>query len=496
MKYITRFLIVVLAVGVVSCSDEFLESEPTEFISAERMSEVGPYNPDLFNGMVSGLYSLMYQTGTGGTDLDHDDFGQKSWDIYSGILSGNMSLAGYNYGWYSDVAKLVSSVDNTNNDNYKPWRYYYRIIRGANTIIDGLGGNEADPETDTERWQLGQAKTMRAYAYFYLANLFGNEYDPAAEILPIYTSTEQTSQPLSPASDVYDLIKSDLEHSVQLLEGYSRTGLQQVNVDVANGLLAYTYLTMGEYENASATAQEVIDAGYSIVPYDKVAVGGEVPRNAFSYIDGDGADWIWGMDLTLDQGLDLVSFWGQVDVFTYSYAAVGDPKTMDAGLYNSIPETDERKDWFGPHPWYGIPRCPLNKFYHEDRAVMNQREVTADYVYMRVEEMYLIKAEAEAFANDDAAAQTALETLVEQRDSDTDYISSLTGQDLKDEIYKQWRIEMWGEGKSYMALKRFEKDVYRQGHIDYNEVAIPYNDNRITMEIPYQEIQDNPNITQ
>ena len=55
---------------------------------------------------------------------------------------------------------------------------------------------------------------------------------------------------------------------------------------------------------------------------------------------------------------------------------------------------------------------------------------------------------------------------------------------------------MWGEGKSYMALKRFEKDVYRQGHIDYNEVAIPYNDNRITMEIPYQEIQDNPNITQ
>jgi len=485
----------VLAVGVFACSDDFLESEPTEFISADRMAEVGPYNPDLFNGMVSGLYSMMYQTGTGGTDLAHDDFGQKGYDIYAGLLSGNMSLAGYNYGWYSDIAKMEATVDNTDQENYKPWRYYYRIVRGANTIIDGLGGVDAEFETEEEKWQMGQARTMRAYAYFYLANLFANEYDPSADILPLITSTEQEAQPLSPASDIYNLIKSDLEASVDLLADFTRTGKQQVNVDVANGLLAYTYLTMGEYENASSTAQKLIDK-YSLVPYDKVAGGPDIRRNAFSYIDGEGADWIWGMDITLDQGLDLVSFWGQVDVFTYSYAAVGDPKTMDAGLHASIPETDERKDWFGPHPWYGIPRCPLNKFYHEAREVMNQREVTTDYLYMRVEEMYLIKAEAEAFAGNDDVAQTALHALVDERDSDAEYVNSLTGQDLKDEIYKQWRIEMWGEGKSYLALKRFEEDVYRQGHIDYNEVSIPYNDDRLTMEIPYQEIQDNPNISQ
>ena len=485
----------VIAVGVVACSDDFLDSQPTEFISADRMAEVGPYNPDIFNGLVSGLYSLMIQTGTGGTDLDHDDFGQKGYDIYSDLLCGDMILAGYNYGWYKPVATMTAMVDATENENYKPWRYYFRIVRGANTIIDGLGGNDVVPETDVEKWQMGQAKGMRAYAYFYLASLFAPSYDGTDGILPIYTSTDQEAQPLSTPADVWTQIKNDLEESVTLLDGYSRNGKQELNVDVVNGLLAYTYLTMGEYANASSTAQKVIDAGYQIIPFDKVVGGADVPRNAFSYIDGDGADWIWGMDLTLDQGLDLVSWWGQVDVFTYSYAAVGDPKTMDTGLFNSIRPTDERSNWFGPHPWYGIPNCPINKFYDSERTPFTQREITSDYIYMRVEEMYLIKAEAEAKANNDGAAQTALYTLVQQRDTDPDYINSLTGQALKDEIYKQWRIEMWGEGKSYLAMMRNKATITRQGHIDFN-ISIPYDDDRLSIDIPYEEVQNNPNVTQ
>jgi len=531
MKYKKYFLIVVLAVLAVGCSDEFLETEPTEFISSDKMSELSTStNPEIFDGTINGLYSLMYQTGTGGTDLDHDDFGQKSYDIYSDLLSGDMALSGYNYGWYRDVAKLVSTLDNTSNDNYKPWRYYYRIIRGANAIIDDYGGSDATPEGDDAKWQMGQAKVMRAYSYFYLANLFADDYDPNAKILPLYTSIDQESLPLSSASEVWNLIKSDLEDATGLLADFPRKAKHEVNVDVANGFLAYTYLTLDEYEQAIATADKVIGE-YDIVPFDKVSRGGykyandtiveesNIARNAFSYIDGEGADWIWGMDITMDQGLDLVSFWGQVDLFTYSYAWAGDPKTMDAGLYNSIPSGDERKDQFVNFGVY----YPLNKFYYEDGLPNDgdtygaQREITADYVYMRVEEMHLIKAEAQAFSGDEEGARSTLKGFLSERigptfkenpdnpeelivdktaEENLAYIDDLSGQDLKDEIYKQWRIEMWGEGKSYLALKRFEKDVYRQGHIDYNETAIPYNDDRLTLEIPYQEIQDNPNITQ
>lgn len=499
MKYIFISLVLFLAVTFVSCGDDFLETDSTEYISAERLSEIGPYNPEAFNGLVRGIYSMMYQTGTGGTDLDHDDFGQKGYDIYSDLLSGDMVLAGYNYGWYSDLAKLTSTTDYTSIVNYKPWRYYYRIILACNSVIDGLGGNEAILETDEEKWQMGQAKAMRAYSYFNLANLFVNEFDLNADMLPIYTSADQTAQPLSKGSAVYNQMKSDLEESIELLQGFERSGLQEINDDVANGFLAYVYLTMGDYDLASETAQKVID-NYSVISIDLVA-GGDAARNAFSYVDGDGADWVWGFDITLDQGLDLVSWWGQVDLYTYSYAWAGDPKTMDKGLYASIPSGDRRKDQFvlRKRGYY-----PNGKFHHELFAIGGQREITADYVYMRVEEMYLIKAEAEAFDGRDDDARNTLKSLLVNRIGATEdataeenlaYLDALTGDALKNEIRQQWRIEMWGEGKSYWALKRFKASVLREGHIDLNGVSIPYNDDRLTLEIPYQEVQDNPFIS-
>ena len=47
--------------------------------------------------------------------------------------------------------------------------------------------------------------------------------------------------------------------------------------------------------------------------------------------------------------------WGQVDYFTYSYCSAGDYKMIDHNLYNEIPETDTRKQWFHPSvliSWY------------------------------------------------------------------------------------------------------------------------------------------------
>ncbi len=466
-KIIALLLILVLGVA---CTEDFLETDSTQFISAKRMEEVGPYNPGTFDGLVRGIYSLMIQTGTGGTDLDHDDFGQKGFDIYLDLLSSDMVLAGYNYSWYEDIAKMASTIDYTDTDNYKPWRYYYRIIYAANSVIDGLGGNDATLETEEEEWQMGQAKALRGHSYFYLASMFAKSYDQSADILPIYTSLDQEAQPLSSAAEVWKQIKDDLEKSVELLDGFDRgSEMHSINADVANGLLAYTYY---------------------------------------------GADWMWGFDLTLDQGLDLVSWWGQVDLFTYSYSWAGDPKSMDVGLYNSINASDVRKKQF-LDPWDEGILYPLNKFYAEGRSIGGQREVTSDYVYMRVEEMYLIKAEAEAFNNQDAAAIETLKMLLAERigpsivpdpenedeqikitaEENLQYIDNLSGQALKDEIYKQWRIEMWGEGKSYLAMKRNKATIVREGHIDYDGVPIPYNDERLTFEIPKQEIQDNPFIS-
>lgn len=94
---------------------------------------------------MSGVYSLTFTTGTGGTS-GHDDFGHKSYDVFSDMLSSDMALSVSTYGWYrASITEMQAPLDFTFGDNRQVWRYYYRIVRGCNEVIDGLGGTDAVP---------------------------------------------------------------------------------------------------------------------------------------------------------------------------------------------------------------------------------------------------------------------------------------------------------------------------------------------------------------
>src|SRR5690606_23375042 len=342
--------------------------------------------------------------------------------------------AASNYGWFSSVTELQATTDYTSNENYKPWRYYYRIILGANKVISGLGGNEVVPDTDEGKYNMGQAKAMRAHSYFNLANLFAEEYDPSAAILPIYVGGEEENQPLSSAKEVYDLIIKDLNDAVGLLDTFSRTHKSEIDSWVAKGLLAYAYGAIGNNQEVKTITKDIIDnSGYPLMTADEVTGG-------FNTVDIPG--WIWGADITLDNGLDLVSWWGQIDLFTYSYAWAGDPKSIDDNLYTAIKEGDVRKDQFVDAYGDGI-LYPIGKFYAPAREVAGQRSVETDYLYMRVAEMYLLHAESSAKTGDEGSAIQSLKTLLDLRMDDTSYLDNLSGQALQDEIYLQTRIELW-----------------------------------------------------
>ena len=485
MKIKNYLMYAIAALAFTSCSDEFLETEPTEFVSATQIAEYSETNPDLQAANISGIYSLMYQTGTGGTTR-HDDFGQKGYDIYGDMLSSDMVLAGLTYGWYSYISQMTATTDFTTNAAYQVWRYYYRIAFSANTVIQGLGGNDAVPETDQGKYFMGQAKAMRGYAYFYLAQYYARGYNPSEPILPIYPDNDTEAQPLSTTQEVYDFIVSDLTDAVELLDGYSRTGKQEVNKYVAEGLLAYTYAAMGNYDEVVTLTEDVITNGGFTLMSEEEVLGG--------FNDASTSGWMWGVDLTTDQGLDLVSWWGQVDLYTYSYAWAGDPKTIDSGLYSSIPDNDVRKgqfiDAYGDGDLY-----PIGKFYDPAKEIGGQRNVITDYVYMRVAEMYLLHAEASAMTGDEAGAREALSTVPSMRLDDVSYIDGLSGGDLEDEIYLQTRIELWGEGKSYLAMKRLQATITRgDNHLSNAGESISYDDPRLTFPIPQSEVQNNPNI--
>ncbi|WP_224491469.1 RagB/SusD family nutrient uptake outer membrane protein [Robertkochia flava] len=473
------------AVSLVGCSKDFLETEPTEFISSDQVNEAVELNPELGVSYLNGLYVTMFTPGTGGTTR-HDDFGQKGYDIFSDMLSSDMVLGGLNYGWYTYISEMQSTVDFTSSANAQVWRYYYTIIRGANTVIEGLGGNDITLTDAGSRHVMGQAKAMRAYAYFYLAQYFAEGYNPSQPILPIYTDTDAPNQPLSTTQEVYSLMVDDLTEAAEYLADFNRDSKSQIDQYVAKGLLVYVYAAMGDDAMAKPLAKDIVDnGGFALMSAEEVT-------GVFNDINTPG--WMWGIDITLDNNLDLISWWGQMDVFTYSYAWVGDVKSIDDDLFASIAPEDIRKTQF--EDVYGIDqRAPVNKFYAPGRTIGGQRSVTTDYIYMRVAEFYLLHAETAAKTGDEAAAKATLKALLEQRVPDASYIDALSGQALLDEIYLQTRIELWGEGKSYLAMKRNRATITRgPNHLSFPGESFTYDDDRLTFEIPQSEIQNNPNI--
>ncbi|MFA5972841.1 MAG: RagB/SusD family nutrient uptake outer membrane protein [Lentimicrobiaceae bacterium] len=481
-------LLLLVAAG---CKKDFLEVRPTEFLTEDQVAKAAEHNPAVVAGSIAGIYTLMFQTFTGGT-TGHDDFGQKGYDIKSDMLSGDMALTANVYNWYGALTRLTSTIDYTNNNNYIPWRYYYRIIRSANSVIAQLGGNDAIPVLDANKYMMGQAKALRAYGYFYLAQFYATSYDPTAKILPVYTDPLQQNQPKSTTDTVYALIVKDLTESVSLLETFNRTDKHEINKYVAEGLLAYTYGAMGNYAEAKTlTADIIANGGFSLTTATEAVYAGDKTLGGFNKLTSPA--WMWGVKITSDLGLDLVSWFGQMDRYTYSYQWAGDRKGIDKGLFDMIPADDIRKGQFDSDPASTYLLCPTGKFYDAGRKTGGARTPLDDYLYMRVDEMYLLNAEASAKSGDDAGARTSLKALLSLRVPSTDYVDALSGQALQDEIYLQTRIELWGEGKSYLAMKRNKATIVRgSNHLSFVGVPIPYNDPRLTYSIPQSEVQNNP----
>lgn len=82
---------------------------------------------------------------------------------------------------------------------------------------------------------------------------------------------------------------------------------------------------------------------------------------------------------------------------------------------------------------------------------------------MRVEEMYLIEAEAAGRAYGDGQGRSLLESFVNTyRYKDGSYKSTGAGiEGFIDDVFTQKRIELWGEGLILWDYRRLEKAVTR-----------------------------------
>lgn len=508
LKYI-GLAITGLALSLGSCKKDFLDKEPSELISPEQMNRNLLWNANILLGQVSGATQISFSAlqSTGGS---HDDFSQKSTDIQCDILSGDMEVA-YNggYPWFENAATLLGTASKKTAFAYYNWRVYYKVIFTTNGLFDTSGSDEDASKLEGENLNYwGQSKVLRAYAYYNLINLYAKHYNQGADNrgIPIYrTAKSEVAAKPSTVAEVYDFIIKDLLEGRKAMEtaGIERTFKSDIDPTIATGLLASVYLQMGKYAEAYQEANSIIKkGGYSLLP------AANLLTNGFNNVAHP--EFIWAIDITKDNTGNLLTFWGHVDVFCLSYAAVGDHKTINKNLYDEIDEKDLRKKWFDEGT--GLP---FHKFFSEQvstdpkvrtqnfesGAIMVDKSWTNDIVYLRLAEIYLIAAEAAARNNQDTDAKTILKALYEQRTAAQDVstvhaaIDALSNAELLDKIYHNWRVEMWGEGRSLLTMKRFKKKITRSIRSTYHaNEEISYDDARLTFEYPERERQNNPNL--
>lgn len=540
LRKIKYGLLVIMSITITSCSEEFLETKPTDAISAADALATAENMALILNGLHRGMYA---QSQTVLPGANSARAGEHYWVPLGDNIAGGVihSAAANNLSWQNET-RWISHTDQTSLTTEILWYHRYNIIASSNAIINKATDGTL-PEDDRLREIIGQAYTYRAYAYLSLVQHYAKGYligNPASDPgVPLLYSSDApfTSAPRSTVQEVYDQIKDDLNTAITYFEEATPrpTGTadakSQLNIDVAYGLKARAALNSGDWRTA-ADAAKLARQNYPLMSESDWKAGFNSTLLP---------EVIWGSNVIDTETTFFRSYFYLIGNDFNGSQNRNNPKIADKRLYSQIPDTDYRKDVFladAPNTnssaangeggfandpnytdidvWdakiseikdaYGITSGQnLHPYMHVKLRQQNPGTIDPDdIIYMRTSEMYLIEAEAEAMLGNIAAAQDALSQLGEARDSAYDASVFDTEEALMEQIKFQRGVELWGEGFLYVDKIRWDEGIDHAANGGSGASQILYqdgfkqekpsiNDDWI-FKIPQAEIDANPNI--
>ncbi|MCD7900653.1 MAG: RagB/SusD family nutrient uptake outer membrane protein [Bacteroides sp.] len=511
MKAIYISLIVFFsAILFAGCVD--MDTYPeSDIVTSEQKDKIVTDDPAKAEAGVTAIFA-QFSTYMPITGTRHNDFGYPSVMLFSDTNGFDYLSSDNGFNWTGNSLDY-SDRDYAGNEAKIVWNTMYQIIYVANNVVASIDPDSADP---TFQFYLGQALSARSFCYWVLAQLYQFNYvdHKTSPCVPIVTEVNAITAPVegckrSTVEEVYTQILTDINKGIDLLTisqkaGEKRRDKRYIDLGVAYGLRARVNLTMENWADAASDAQKALDSG-GAVPYSFADVS--VPTMS----DSNDKSWMWGIviaetDRIVTSG--IVNWPSHMGSLSYGYANFSGGHQINKQLWASIPETDARKGWWLDQdtisknlnssyqnyvklrkysPYTQVKFAPYNN-------VVNTSVNASDIPLMRAEEMYLIKAEGEIMSGTGNAVAT-LENFVKTY-RDPEYVCTATGQaDVQEEIFRQRRIELWGEGLSWFDIMRLNKPVDRRGAGYANASAIfniPAGSNILLWRLPEGEIQSNP----
>lgn len=380
------------------------------------------------------------------------------------ILLGSYTdeLQTYNTGLL-EFQFFQNNIVSTNTDVSALWNGSYNLIYAANAVKEGLENSTAIPQSDKDRL-VGEVVFLRAYIHFYLLNLFGE--------IPYVTSTNytiNTSIGKLPEAQVYDLILNDLDTAKLLLPTVGEHPLKaRAGISAVRTLLARVQLYRSNWTAAASEADSIINSG-NVTWVDSL-------QDVFLK---NSTGTIWQL-MPAQEGLPTQE--GQSFIFT-----AGPPpnRALAQNQIEAFETGDLRKEY-----WVGSISENGQIWHYPFKYKQSVTEGTSsEYsILLRLEELYLIRAESRAHLGDLAGAKSDI-NKIRNRASLPD-TSADTSDQLLTAIIQERRVEFFTEfGHRFFDLKRtgLLNSALTPGKLGWNSTDILW-------PIPESELLLNPNL--
>ena len=491
----------------------------------DQKEDVIKNDPSKMSAELNALKAIMTQYG----GANHTDYGVPSINLYQDCSGQDMVSEQHGYNWYQGALLFRDRLSTNFTSNFM-WSFYYGHIKAANDILKTMYASyeEADRVGEVANY-IGQALASRAFDYLELIQVFQFTYLGHEDALGVpmvledITTEQSQNNPRAAVKDVYAQILKDLDLAIEYLSKnpVKRVDKAQITAEVAYGLRARVNMLMGKYAEAASDADNAMKGAQ---PYSMAEVS--VP----SFNDASAASWIWGIIITEENDVvktGIVNYPSHLCSLTGNGYTTGTGtnvvyKRINSNLYNHMDKSDVRKSWFvdlqgqsqalnnaygtdGPIIAGALGYLPYTnvKFGPNDNVLLNPTNAQ-DYPLMRAEEMLLIKAEALGRTQGVAAGKAVLEGFLKTYRAPEYVCNASSVEEFVDEVWKQRRIELWGEGFSLKDILRLKKPIVRKGanfspNVTFDDIApesaimiynIPEAETNVTKGITLDQINE------
>jgi starch-binding outer membrane protein, SusD/RagB family len=399
---------------------------------------------------VNGIYGSMINGAPG--------FSNSLVTVYAGLASDE--LLRFNP---SDVQQefMYNKLSPANAQVKNIWVTAYKHIHYANAAITGLQ-QSASVSASVKQQLTAECRFLRVLCYFYLTGLYG---DVPLVISPGYSASAAMTR--TAAKEVMEFMIAELESVKQDLPLPSVADKKiKTTKWAASALLARLYLYNNDWAKAEAESSAIISSGLYTPLADVQSVFLSASKSAiFHLVPATGL---------LKETQEMRPFIGMPQTFITPY------------LINAFESGDTRRiKWVDSIIYQG-------KVYHYPVKYRNTAAAASEYyVVLRIEEQYLIRAEARARLGNtnDALADV---NIIRQRAGLPLLTGPYTQGQLLSAVEQERKIELLAEwGHRWLDLKR-------TGKIDavLTPVKPDWKSSSALFPVPEEELTANPYLTQ